>query len=475
MSTALERHAPNELDCKNFRTAEADGAAPALGGGDNLRAVIGHTPFLLTRCSAELRYLFVSDAYARMLGLRPEQIIGRPIPEIIGEKAFKTILPNVRSALQGKYVEYESEIHFKSVGARSIRAIYTPERDNQGCVKGWVASIIDMSHQKVADPAVGPCRFSPTDGSHKDPAEDDGALQLPGCVETAVSNPRVEISPPEVVRRRSITSHGMTAEVVQSASPIRVEYRFREPVHLLVIYEDGARGDGETFVEGLPRTTLRRFARKLTFVPAGHRYHEWHEPRAPSRLMYFYFDPAQLRFHSETDIAVVSFAPKLYFEDERLWNTTLKLAELVEHPTLRNTLYFEALGAVVVYELLRLHCGEPCSQSPVRGGLAAWQQRIATAYIEEHFSERIELATLAHLVRQSPFHFCRMFKQSFGMPPHQYQTKQRIEHAKLLLAKPAMSMTEIGLTIGFGCSSSFATAFRKLTGFTPTEYQRSLG
>jgi hypothetical protein len=46
MSTALERHAPNELDCKNFRTAEADGAAPALGGGDNLRAVIGHTPFL---------------------------------------------------------------------------------------------------------------------------------------------------------------------------------------------------------------------------------------------------------------------------------------------------------------------------------------------------------------------------------------------------------------------------------------------
>jgi len=33
----------------------------------------------------------------------------------------------------------------------------------------------------------------------------------------------------------------------------------------------------------------------------------------------------------------------------------------------------------------------------------------------------------------------------------------------LLLAKPAMSMTDIGLTIGFGCSTSFATAFRKVT------------
>jgi AraC family transcriptional regulator len=44
-----------------------------------------------------------------------------------------------------------------------------------------------------------------------------------------------------------------------------------------------------------------------------------------------------------------------------------------------------------------------------------------------------------------------------------------------LLAMPTMSVTEIGLTIGFGCSSSFTAAFRKATGFTPTEYQRSLG
>jgi AraC family transcriptional regulator len=61
------------------------------------------------------------------------------------------------------------------------------------------------------------------------------------------------------------------------------------------------------------------------------------------------------------------------------------------------------------------------------------------------------------------------------MPPLRYQAKRRIEQAKVLLARPEMSVTEIGLTVGFGCSSSFATAFRKATGFTPTEYQRSLG
>ena len=44
-------------------------------------------------------------------------------------------------------------------------------------------------------------------------------------------------------------------------------------------------------------------------------------------------------------------------------------------------------------------------------GLGGGERRIsdqASLFYEEHLSERIELATLAHLVRQSPFHFCRM-------------------------------------------------------------------
>jgi AraC family transcriptional regulator len=51
-----------------------------------------------------------------------------------------------------------------------------------------------------------------------------------------------------------------------------------------------------------------------------------------------------------------------------------------------------------------------------------------------------------------------------------------MEHAKLLLlAKPAFSVTDIGLTMGFSETSSFSAAFRKVTGFTPTGYQRNLG
>jgi AraC family transcriptional regulator len=60
------------------------------------------------------------------------------------------------------------------------------------------------------------------------------------------------------------------------------------------------------------------------------------------------------------------------------------------------------------------------------------------------------------------------------MPPHRYLTWQRIERAKALLGERKLSVTEIGLDVGFSETSSFTAAFRKLTGETPTAYRRSL-
>ena len=299
--------------------------------------------------------------------------------------------------------------------------------------------------------------------------------QLPVPTGLGSRHATVEISPPEFVRRRAIVCRGLTAESVQTTNRTKVEYSFQGSAHLLVIYEDGARTDGQTCVQGLPQATLRRFAHKFTFVPAGYQYHECHELQVLSRLIYFYFDPGKLIVQSDARSEQISSSPRVFFEDEELWHSALKLKNLIEKPELGDERYFQALGIVIAYRLLAIQAGNARNQSFTRGGLAAWQQRITLAYIEEHISEHVELATLSRLVRKSPFHFCRAFKNSLGMPPLRYQAKRRIEQAKILLARPEMSVTEIGLTVGFGCSSSFATAFRKATGFTPTEYQRSLG
>jgi AraC family transcriptional regulator len=285
----------------------------------------------------------------------------------------------------------------------------------------------------------------------------------------------VEIAPREVVRRRALNWHVMGAEFIELTSNDRVDSRFHAPVHLLVAHEQGMRREGETFLEGLPRSNLRDFSRKLTFVPAGHEYHEWQEARTSTRLLYFYLDPAALQIHADTDIARTLLTPRLFFEDTTLWGTALKLKHSIENPAAEGRLYSEALGVVLAHEIVQLSRGARCIESFVRGGLAAWQQKVVAAYIEDHLSENISLATLARLARLSPYHFCRAFKQSFGMPPHRYHTDRRLERAKSLLAKRMLSVTEIGLIVGFRESSSFAFAFRKATGLTPSSYRRTLG
>ena len=280
----------------------------------------------------------------------------------------------------------------------------------------------------------------------------------------------VEISRPDAVSRR--TDRGWAAESCRR-QPRQIRVRLRA-VHLLVDYEQGARRDGYTFVEGCSRSTLRDFARKLTFVPAGHEYREWQDPRSPAHLMYVYVDPAKLQLPADA-ASSDAFAAKLFFEDATLLDTALKLKRSLEGPACENGLYLQALGIVLAHELIRFSRRTPQGNPQLRGGLAAWQQRIVTAHIDAHLDETIPLAALAQLARLSPYYFCRAFKQSFGAPPHRYHTARRIEHAKALLATRAHSVTDIGLTVGYSETSSFTAAFRKATGLTPSGYQRSVG
>src|SRR5262245_1122442 len=149
----------------------------------------------------------------------------------------------------------------------------------------------------------------------------------------------------------------MASESVQTASQSKIQYHFRAPMHLLVMYEKGERRDGETFIEGLPRSTLRNLGRKLTFVPAGHEYHEWHEPCGRTRIMLFYFDPMQAKIDLELGMSNVCLGPRLLFEDATLWHTALKLKTLVESLASGDRLYFETLGTLLVHEFMRFSRG----------------------------------------------------------------------------------------------------------------------
>src|SRR6195256_2314127 len=284
----------------------------------------------------------------------------------------------------------------------------------------------------------------------------------------------VDISPPEIVNRHSRAWLGLHVETVQVTRHTPFEYGFRAPYHLLIAAELAERYDGETFVEGLPQSTLRDFPRKLTFVPAGHDFRGWQRPRALTRTTYFYIDPHGPLADPTLRFGEIEFKPRLFFYDRDLWETALKLKSLVDNPGSMTRQYAEALGIVLTHELVRINDDGRHRRPVSRGGLAPWQQKRVAAYIEERVADDIPLATLAELARLSPYHFSRSFKHSFGLPPHRYHASRRIERAKQLLANRELSVTNMALDVGFSETSTFSAAFHRLTGQTPSRYRRNL-
>jgi len=275
----------------------------------------------------------------------------------------------------------------------------------------------------------------------------------------------VQVAPSSAAERRGLNWNGMAVEVLDFAQHEKIELEFASHLHLLILYEQGTRESGETVVDGRPCSTLKNVARKLTFVPAGQAYREIHCPTVPARLMLLYIEPASLQ-----DASIGPDSARLYFDDATLLDTSLKLKRAVEDAESGASQYPEALAVVLVHELIRYTARADVPQH--RGGLAPWQKRAVTAHIDAHLNETVPLTTLAELAKLSLFHFCRAFKQSFGVSPHRYHTSRRIEYAKSLLVQNDLSVTEIGYVVGYGETSSFTTAFRKMTGFTPTAYQR---
>jgi PAS domain S-box-containing protein len=106
----------------------------------------------LTRCTRDLRYLWVNQNYAKWLQKPVEKIIGRPIVDIIGREAFRTLSPRFERVLDGEAVTYEENVSFDGIGSRDISAAYQPTYDNSGKPDGWVALVRDVTDRVVQFP-----------------------------------------------------------------------------------------------------------------------------------------------------------------------------------------------------------------------------------------------------------------------------------------------------------------------------------
>ena len=160
--------------------------------------------------------------------------------------------------------------------------------------------------------------------------------------------------------------------------------------------------------------------------------------------------------------------------DEALTHLCIACVEMLAEQTRGSSKRVSNLTALIASFLAEKYTAAVSEKPAFRGGLTIRQLRKVEDYLSERLAEKISVGTLAEMVDLSPFHFCRVFKQTTGMSPLQFVTRERISRAQQLIRETTRSLIEIGLMVGYTNPSHFAQVFRRAIGMTPTEFRRSL-
>lgn len=166
-----------------------------------------------------------------------------------------------------------------------------------------------------------------------------------------------------------------------------------------------------------------------------------------------------------------SFIYGQVFDSPSIRASLRKVWALTQEEGAPSRLLAQAAGCEILAELYGIGGAEFTS---ARGGLAPWAKRHCQEFMRVHLSEDISLDELAAEAQLSSYHFARMFKQSFGVPPRVYFTQLRIEKACELLVFTDLPITDIALKIGYSSSQVLARVFFRYQGISPSDYRRAV-
>jgi AraC-like DNA-binding protein len=96
----------------------------------------------------------------------------------------------------------------------------------------------------------------------------------------------------------------------------------------------------------------------------------------------------------------------------------------------------------------------------------------ALEVIEKRFPRTVPAAALAQVMGMSVVHFRRSFKEAFGLPPHAFVSRRRMEDASRLLIESALPVAEIAASCGYPDEFYFSRAFKQHHRLSPLAYRR---
>lgn len=198
---------------------------------------------------------------------------------------------------------------------------------------------------------------------------------------------------------------------------------------------------------------------------------------APIEVIHVYLTKNQLAKVSadtfDRDIADVHLRDVLSADDDVVSRCLNAIAGEVQTNNIGGKLYADAVATQLGVHLLRHYANVSMREPRSVHGLSHMQARILDAYIESNLDHQLSLEELSAVTRTSASHFLRQFKMRYGVPPHAYVLRRRLEYAQVLLRRTQLPIKDIFARAGFSDQSHMTRVFQRFLGTTPYQYRQA--
>lgn len=126
----------------------------------------------------------------------------------------------------------------------------------------------------------------------------------------------------------------------------------------------------------------------------------------------------------------------------------------------------------ILIEMIRSYEGQLTESDVSYSAHTLHHMEKAINFIDEHLADELTLEEISDIAHMSKTYFCRQFKKLNGIPPWEYITIKRIERAISYIETTDLTKLEIALKCGYNNTANFYYAFKKITGKTPSDYEK---
>ncbi|WP_207003012.1 AraC family transcriptional regulator [Trinickia mobilis] len=160
---------------------------------------------------------------------------------------------------------------------------------------------------------------------------------------------------------------------------------------------------------------------------------------------------------------------QLQMRDPRFQHLAWALRAELEADDASDPLYAESLCTAMIVRLI----DGVSALDDRRRTLAPKLAARVIEFIESNLEQRLTLTELAALAELSVPYFKVLFRETLGVPVHQYVVQRRVERAKILLLQGRLSVSQVALEAGFAHQSHLAHWMKRLLGVAPREVAKT--